>query len=1204
MTPDDDNKLLFAQFEAIEHLRTAEEHERAMRTLLDRSRGHQSDATILAPIAYAFGRARETWGDENAGHAAALFAEAAVLHAAPNSVSLPMMTLARAAYLQPGLYPRWAFNVTVARDMLQPRRSSPILGGVRRRQTIDHDWLDARGLIHLAENQLDRTPAGSPHRPQLWLDRAQGLGQLARRVGGEPSAWAAARHALGRARLEQEALPIGDGDPEFWLECAYVWSTLPATDPDKARSEEASLLTRALRAVAERGDARAVNLAIERGLAFLRSTGSHTGTRSSSSALLRALIGFPLSDDQRALVLNVLASDIVLDVMLKHAPPQRLEEAESAARRALALKPDSEPFRMAVAWILGAKAKFATDAGTALANVAELQNWIGSRVPSWDQLGAVGMGILHAIDLGADRRLALEVVAISKRIPGSGPDEKTVEDRRKQLRVDAYFHLFPVDPARSVDGLRPDLAARRRLGSWTGLAIAVASELSLDDVVGSAEEAAQVLQEEAALWPGDPDLNLLEAVQALRAQPDTAALGRILPPGLLSSDIVTAAAARVSAPSVRFLLRRGLYTVDELLPELLALLDDGALGEDSARAFRRTAGQVYFERFVEQHDPADLVRAEELIVPADPKDDLGSPDLLLLINILNAAAERDRRSLHVGDRRIMVLQELRGRQDIPLEIRLRMATQLQVAWGGLWALVWSQFSSIVDDLTDRVRSGDAGEVLLHAQGIASRGAYAAARGGDAIQAIEIAERGQGILAAAAMQQYGVSTELLHVAQPRLYAAWSVAARRLQSAIQGSVPKLDSWNALVPTDPPTRRVSPSELLAELSMGSPLIAGLVAAERAARSDLEAAVGSVLPDPTVATMVSHLQSTGARLVYLVATGWGGMAVVLHADGRIRSIELPALDSPAVRRWKTTLNDAEPEAVSREPVRGVASEPPRESTVAVLGDLAAALAPLARSLAEADGPIQLVPMGELALLPIVAGLQWSRADDEWFELSVAASGRLHIAAATRLQRTGGNTAVVAVTNPSPATHSNGTVFRDLPAATREGEEVAGVAGGIHHTRDTATLAASVDALRGANLVLHFAVHGEADPDAPERSRMYLADGPGGVASALSAAEVASSPINTRLVYLGSCWTGRPGERLPDEAVGFPTLLLQAGAAGVVAPLWPIDDAAAYTFAAAFYRSWRSGTTPARALADAMKHTRSWHPRSMTWAAFSLHGV
>ncbi|POH59665.1 hypothetical protein C3B59_17385 [Cryobacterium zongtaii] len=1201
---DEEKKLLEKRFEALERLHTAEEHGQAMLMLLDDLRDHEVDATTLATIAFAFTHAQETWNDDDAGRAAVLFGEAAVLHGHPGALMYPTMALAKAAVRQPGQLSPWVYNVVVAQGLLRTPQSSKTFGGIRARELINHDGLDARGLIHLAENQLNRTPTGSPHRPQLWLDLAQGFGQLARRDGGDPRAWVAARYALGRARTEQDSLPVGIGDPEVWLESAYLWSTFPADDPEKARREEAKLLTRALRAVAERGDARVTTIAIERGLAFLRAAHSVTGARSESSTLFRALIGFPLNETQQALVLFVLANDITLDVVQQHTPPHRLGEAESAARRALALQPDNEEFRRVIAWVLGAQGKFATDADTALAKAAELRSWIGSRVPEWSQLAAIGIALLRAIDLGADRRIALEAVAIAESFPHSGPAERGIEGYRKQLRVDAYFHLFPVDPERAMVGLRQELAARERLGSWTGLAIALAADLALTATVNSADEAASELQKEASLWPGDSELNLFEAVQALQEQPGVAALGHIMPSGLAASEIALAAAERIATLPVRHLALRLVRSDDELLPEVVEMLDYPGLDDAAVRSFRNIAGRTYFNRFVEMNDPAALSRAEELVVPADSKADLGVADLMLLLVVLDAAARRDRRPLTIGDRRIVVLQELRDRKDVSLEVRLRIAARLQVSLGGLWGLVWTQFTAVADDLIDRVRSGGAAEVLSYAQGIASRASYAAALGGDAIKAIEIAERGQGILAAAAMQQYGVSTELLHVAQPRLYAAWSVAARRLQSAIQGSVPQLDSWNSHVPTDPPTRRVTPTELLAELSTGSPQVAGLVAAERAARSDLEAAVGAILPDPTVATMVSHLQVTGGRLVYLIASGWGGMGVVLHADGRIRSVVLPALGSDAVQRWMTALNDAEPESVTRAPVRGVASEPPRESSLAVLSELATALAPLEQSLGETEGPIQLVPMGELALLPVVAGLQWLRPDDNWLELSVAASGRLHIAAATRLKRTAGNTAVVAVTNPSPATRSDGTTFRDLPAATREGDEVAGVDGGVHHTQGTATLAASVDALRGANLVLHFAVHGEADPDAPERSRMYLADGPGGVASALSAAEVASSPINTRLVYLGSCWTGRPGERLPDEAVGFPTLLLQAGAAAVVAPLWPIDDAAAYTFATAFYRSWRSGTTPAQALADAMRHTRSWHPRSMTWAAFSLHGV
>lgn len=56
------------------------------------------------------------------------------------------------------------------------------------------------------------------------------------------------------------------------------------------------------------------------------------------------------------------------------------------------------------------------------------------------------------------------------------------------------------------------------------------------------------------------------------------------------------------------------------------------------------------------------------------------------------------------------------------------------------------------------------------------------------------------------------------------------------------------------------------------------------------------------------------------------------------------------------------------------------------------------------------------------------------------------------------------------------------------------------------------------------------------------------------------------RLVVLSACQTGMVGTRLPDEVVGLPAGWLQAGAAGVVASLWPVSDRATLALMIKFY--------------------------------------
>lgn len=1185
----------------------------ALEVILEDARRRLSvnDAVLGLPLdaaAFHLSRGSRWWQDPELALGGALLAEAAS-YVEQSDPSFHFIALADSVAASPGSDPR-GFNTVIARSVSRGSRSGHFGRGLAMRRLLAEDWIDGRGLLHVADRLLDRAPAGSADRPLLLLDRAQALLNLARRAGGDERIVALARRALADGTSAQNELTIGADDAMFWLERPFVASA-PEFEQDEGKRfvEVVGNLNRALRAAAERGDQKVTDVAVKQALERLTTPGPPVNAEvaAARAGLARGLLAFTLPSNLESLVLFMLADNLSVSYAFDKRQRHLLEEAERAARAALAIRPEWPPAHQAMIHALTSRGDAAQTADEALAARDALLELGRSIPPSWMLLAAQARSALRAVECGADpRELYGALQALDALDALDSPDVSGGAEKALSLRVRCLVGLTVVDPGFALPEL-DTLTRHRPAGRATGDVLVLRTESALTAPVADAKGAAEALLAEESLWTGSHAEHMLGIVGALRRGSLRSALPRLLPSGVAEEQVIRELIDSEPSESTRVVLDRRMTDPSETGQAELALkaLSDPGLDEKLRAMFRVTVGVEALTSFGRTGDPTDLDRAAEYMLPSDPADDEKSDNKLGILSVLDGLAARISQPLITDSRRIMLLQWIISDPEMDLSVRFYCATRLQLAFGGIWPIVLSQFEILIGPLQEAVRSGGASEALEHAQGMASRSAYAAVRHGDALRAVEVAERGQGVLAAAAMRQHGVTTDLLHLDHPQLYAEWALRARRLQSAVRAAVPKLDAWNTLVPSEPPTRMVSPVELLNELSEASPEVAELVAAERTARSDLESVVGPLLPDPSAGELVAHLQSTGARLVYVMATGWGGMAVILHPDARTTAVDLPDLESSRTTALIESLNAAPPEPIARDAaVRGSASEPPQATTEQVLRDLSAALSPLSESLASADTPVKLVPMGALAQLPLVAALQWDRADDEWFELSVAASGRLHMAAATRLARTSGNTAVVAVTNPAPATRPDGSRFRDLPAATREGDEVATLFGGTHHTRDAATLAASIAALGGANRVLHFAVHGEADGDAPERSRMYLADEPGGFATELTAGEVARSPINSRLVYLGSCWTGRPGSRLPDEAVGFPTLLLQSGAAGVVAPLWPIDDAAAYTFAAAFYREWREGGTPARALAAAMRHTRAWHPRSMTWAAFSLHGV
>jgi CHAT domain-containing protein len=84
------------------------------------------------------------------------------------------------------------------------------------------------------------------------------------------------------------------------------------------------------------------------------------------------------------------------------------------------------------------------------------------------------------------------------------------------------------------------------------------------------------------------------------------------------------------------------------------------------------------------------------------------------------------------------------------------------------------------------------------------------------------------------------------------------------------------------------------------------------------------------------------------------------------------------------------------------------------------------------------------------------------------------------------------------------------------------------------------------------------------------------------------------RLTFLSACQSGVTDVlTLRDEVIGFPSACLYSGAIGVVATLWPVDDAATFLFVRRFYveyrfeEEYRDGAA-ARALTAARNWLRS----------------
>jgi CHAT domain-containing protein len=116
------------------------------------------------------------------------------------------------------------------------------------------------------------------------------------------------------------------------------------------------------------------------------------------------------------------------------------------------------------------------------------------------------------------------------------------------------------------------------------------------------------------------------------------------------------------------------------------------------------------------------------------------------------------------------------------------------------------------------------------------------------------------------------------------------------------------------------------------------------------------------------------------------------------------------------------------------------------------------------------------------------------------------------------------------------------------------------------------------------FSCHGNFDWDDPRQSGLRLA---GGEALTLDALLAAHGLGNPRLVALSACETGLSDiNRSPEEFIGLPTGFLQLGAAGVLATLWPVNDASAALLVSRFFRYHVADRMPP---AEALKSAQLW---------------
>jgi CHAT domain-containing protein len=357
--------------------------------------------------------------------------------------------------------------------------------------------------------------------------------------------------------------------------------------------------------------------------------------------------------------------------------------------------------------------------------------------------------------------------------------------------------------------------------------------------------------------------------------------------------------------------------------------------------------------------------------------------------------------------------------------------------------------------------------------------------------------------------------------------------------------------------------------------------IAELRAARQELDDVIGEIqriegferflaAPDFEDVARVAGEQP----LVYLAAAEPGGLALVVRG-AEVTDLELPALTANEVRtrtegylrdygRFRRDTDSGELRAGWHRNLDEVTRWLWDNAVAPVLDELG-------------DPPeTAVVPCGLLGLLPLHAA---------WTEDATAPTGRRYAVDRTAFAYSANARALAACRHRAETLSADRVLAVYDSARLAYTEPEAMVAANAFPAHDVlagaaATLDAVEEALRGAD-VFHAGCHGRADFADPLRSYLLL---PGD--RKLELDRILRMRLRIRLAVLSACESSLPGTELPDEVVGLPSGLVEAGVAGVVATMWATGQHASALLMTRFYRDWRGGS-PALALAGAQRWLR-----------------
>jgi CHAT domain-containing protein len=176
------------------------------------------------------------------------------------------------------------------------------------------------------------------------------------------------------------------------------------------------------------------------------------------------------------------------------------------------------------------------------------------------------------------------------------------------------------------------------------------------------------------------------------------------------------------------------------------------------------------------------------------------------------------------------------------------------------------------------------------------------------------------------------------------------------------------------------------------------------------------------------------------------------------------------------------------------------------------------------------------------------------------------------------------------------------LAGTAREVKGIFNYVSGVCDTTITATKEFFL-AQAGDFSILHLAMHGLADPNAPDLNHLTFADANGRGENLLYHHEIANMDLSARLVVLSACETGVGKHEVGEGVFSLARSFSYAGIPSVVMSLWSADDASTSELMPAFYEQLAAGADQHVALQQAkltfLEEAGSENLHPYFWATF-----